>query len=113
MSIAAEMKLVVLEGIIMALQARVLDLENARTPATGSLARRNNALRRAEGAQLRAEIERILAAHPDFSAKHVLKALASVDLGRQTPPSVRVVQWHIQAVRNTRAALRSGCVPQG
>ncbi len=69
--------------------------------------RRNNAARRVEGDKLRAAIEGILAAHPDYSAKHVLKALAAVDLGRQALPSVRTVQWHIKALRKTSRIARA------
>lgn len=61
--------------------------------------RRKNFERQTEGDRLRAAVERILAAHPDYSAKHVLRELSPVDLGRQTLPSVRTVQWHISHIR--------------
>jgi hypothetical protein len=110
-SIAVDVKVATLETVVKALQVRVQALEHVRAPAPAAPPR-NNALRRAEGAQLRAAIERILAANPDYSAKHVLKALAAVDLGRQTLPSVRAIQWHITALRNTPPVLRSAHIPQ-
>lgn len=91
------------------LEKRVQLLEGTRAPVAAC---RNNAQRRAEGAHLRAAIEEILAAHPDYTAKHVLRALAAIDLGRQELPSVRTVQWHITALRNTSPALRTTNIPQ-
>jgi hypothetical protein len=105
------MRVLGLEEQMRKLLERVQALEHVKAPSPGTIPR-NNALRRAEGAQLRAAIERILAANPDYSAKHVLKALASMDLGRQALPSVRAVQWHIKALRNTRCALRSESIPR-
>jgi hypothetical protein len=104
-----DMKVLGLEEQVRKLLERVKVLEQPQ--ATG-VPRRNNALRRAEGAQLRAAIEQILSTHPEYSAKHVLKALASIDLGRQTPPSVRAVQWHIKALRNAPHVLRTAAIPQ-
>jgi|SRR5450759_4591679 len=106
-----DMKVLGLEEQMRKLLERVRALEHVKAPSPGTLPR-NNALRRAEGAQLRAAIERVLATHPDYSAKHVLKALAAVDLGRQTLPSVRAIQWHITALRNTPPVLRSAHIPQ-
>jgi hypothetical protein len=106
-----DMKVLGLEEQMRKLLERVQGLERAQAPAPAAPPR-NNALRRAEGAKLRASIERILTTHPEYSAKHVLKALAAVDFGRQTLPSVRAVQWHITALRNTPPVLRSAHIPQ-
>jgi len=61
----------------------------------------------ARGRRLRTAIEEILTTHPHYSAKHVLKALSSIDLGRQTPPSVRTVQYHVKVLRNMGDTLRT------
>jgi hypothetical protein len=110
-SIATDVKVATLEAAVRTLQVRLQALEQVRTP-TPVAAPRNNVLRQVEGARLRGAIREILAAHPDYSAKHVLKALAAVDLGRQTLPSVRAVQWHIKALRNAPHVLRTAGIPQ-
>jgi hypothetical protein len=109
-SIATDVKVATLEAVVKTLQVRLQALEQVRTPAPVAVPR-NNVLRQAEGARLRGAIREILAAHPDYSAKHVLKALASMDLGRPALPSVRAVQWHIKALRNARPVLRSAHIP--
>ena len=107
MSIATDFKVAALEASVKSLLARVHALEHPQVPAPATP--RNNAKRRADGTHLRAAIEVILASHPEYTAKHVLKALASIDLGRQALPSVRTIQWHLTALRNTSAALRTAC----
>jgi len=87
------------------LEKRVESLEHARDRSRDPLHVRN-AVRKAEGARLRKAIERILAAHPEFTAKHVLRSLSLSELGRTAMPSVRAVQWHINAVRNTACCAR-------
>jgi hypothetical protein len=90
------------------LAKRVATLEQLLATSRKDPPRRpNNAARRVEGDKLRAAIEGILTAHPGYSAKHVLKALATVDLGRQALPSVRTVQWHLKALRNTSRIARA------
>ena len=106
MSIATDVKVATLEGLVKALLTRVQALEHLRVPAAPP---RNNAKRRADGEHLRAAVETILASHPDYTAKHVLKALAAIDLGRPSLPSVRTVQWHLTALRNTHDVLRTTC----
>jgi hypothetical protein len=67
---------------------------------------RCNMQRKAEGGRLRAAIEVIIAETPRATAKQVLKALASVDLGRGALPSVRTVQWHMTALKYRLSFVR-------
>jgi hypothetical protein len=94
MSIALAMK-------VEQLAKRVEALERAAGRAAPL--RRLNAERKADGARLRKAIDRILATHPEFTAKHVLRALPLAELGRTEPPSVRALQWHIKAIRATNS----------
>jgi hypothetical protein len=87
------------------MEKRIQALENASAPSPSGPPR-NNAARQAEGGRLRIAIEGILAAHPNYTAKYVLKALAAIDLGRQSLPSVRTVQWHLKTLRNTTRIAR-------
>jgi hypothetical protein len=107
MSIVTDTKVATLEGMMKSLHERVLALEASRSPLSGSCAGHNNAARRAEGGRLRAAIDGILAAHPEYTAKQVLRKISAVDLGRQELPSVRAVQWHIKQIRNAQSALRA------
>ncbi|MGH9641223.1 MAG: hypothetical protein ACRD3Q_02230 [Terriglobales bacterium] len=70
-----------------------------------------NAVRKDEGIRLRDAILQVLAAHPDqaHSAKHVLRALSAMDIGRSSLPSVRAVQWHLKAIKDASntAVLRN------
>lgn len=90
------------------LAKRVEALEQTRAPSRAEPRRgRNNADRQAEGDRLRAAIDGILGAHPEYTAKQVLREILAVDLGRQELPSVRTVQWHIRHIRNAQSALRA------
>lgn len=90
------------------LAKRVAALEQMLTASKAPpRSRRNSAERRAEADWLRTTIEGILAAHPEYGPKHVLKALASIDLGRQALPSVRTIQWHLQSLRNSPRIARA------
>jgi hypothetical protein len=55
-------------------------------------------------------IAAILAAHSEYTAKHVMKVLSSSDFGRNDMPSVRTIQWHMKAVRNSTSATGSAYV---
>lgn len=105
---------IALAAMVENLAKRVATLEQMLATARAEPRRgRSNADRQADGNRLRAAIEGILSAHPEYTAKHVLRALSSADLGRQSLPSVRAVQWHVKALRNTPCALRSPQIQQG
>lgn len=87
------------------LEAYVAALEEERANL-GARLQACNAIRQASGAKLRAAIEQIIAKTPELTAKGILRRLAMGEMGREKLPSIRVVQWHAQAVRNT-LALRS------
>jgi hypothetical protein len=90
---------IALESKVEQLLKRVEALERAQARALRGLSVQNS-IRKAEGTRLRTAIGAIVKAHPEYTAKHVLRALPLSELGRSELPSVRAIQWHMQAVRN-------------
>jgi hypothetical protein len=84
------------------LERRVAAIEKLLTEPK-PLARRNMQ-RQATGARLRSAVEGVIATRPMATAKEVLKALSSMDLGRQALPSVRTIQWHLTVLRTRQGA---------
>jgi hypothetical protein len=104
---------IALEAKVAQLSKRVEALERAAGRADALW--RLNAERKAEGARLRKAIEQVLSSHPEFTAKHVLRVLPLSALGR-SEPSLRAVQWHMKAVRDTAGSsnyLRNADVLRG
>jgi hypothetical protein len=101
---------IVLWTRVEALEERVAALEAVQAAARVAAAEqtacapalaRSNAMRKAEGARLRGDIRRIVAAH---AGPEKLTACAVLDvLSKDAPgrlPALRTVQWHLCAIRN-------------
>src|SRR5215469_13363158 len=101
MSIVLWTRLEALEKRVAALEAG--SVKKAEPLPPGGLAE-SNAIRKAEGERVRAEIRRIIETHGDakpLSARAVLRELSSKS-GTKTL-ALRTVQWHLHAIRNARA----------
>jgi hypothetical protein len=97
---------IVLWTRLEALEKRVAALEAAAAvkkiyPLAPPPLARSNAMRKAEGEQLREEIRRIVGAHAGpkpLSACAVHRELSSRSGGKTL--ALRTVQWHLRAIRN-------------
>jgi len=61
--------------------------------------REHNNARREAGMRLRTAMKAVSDAHPDLTAREVQQELDYQALGRDEPPSLRAVQWHLQQIR--------------